>query len=296
MPPLEPKSTPVAEHGDRPATAALTISPPLPRLPRLTQSPSSPALQSLPPMPTPQLPTLLPRPTLLSLDNLHYAASGQVLVRGLTATLGKVPCAVILGPNGSGKTLTLRMSHGLLRPTLGEVRWGGVPVTAPPRGQALVFQHPVLLRRNALGNVRFALAAAGVPRRDRKARAEAALESAHLHHKSRQMAWSLSAGEQQRLALARAMALAPRLLLLDEPTAALDPAATLALEEHLRRIVASGTALILTTHDLAQARRLADEVLFLHQGVLLEQTPAATFFNHPQTGEARAFLQGDLLT
>ena len=233
----------------------------------------------------------------LRLEGVCYAVNGQPLVDGLSFDLPVGGCTVVLGPNGAGKSLTLRLCHGLLAPTAGHVRWLG-PLAAQPAAlrarQAMVFQRPVLLRRSALANVTYALAVRGVPRAERRVRALEALEQTGLAPLAERPARVLSAGEQQRLALARAWALRPEVLWLDEPTASLDPAATRAVEQVMDAIRAAGTTLILTTHDLAQARRFAQHVLFLHRGRLLEASPAEQFFQHPGTQEARAFLRGEL--
>jgi tungstate transport system ATP-binding protein len=159
-----------------------------------------------------------------------------------------------------------------------------------------VFQHPVSLRRTVAANINYVLSIQGKPRRQRPALVCGALEQAGLLNLARRPARLLSGGEQQRLALARAWALKPQVLLLDEPTASLDPAATQMVEVFLEQISKTGTKIIMTTHDLGQARRLADEVLFLHRGRLLEHGPAAAFFSAPQSKEATAFLEGHLLS
>ncbi len=229
----------------------------------------------------------------LALDGVCYDAGGTRLIHGLTFTLAHGPRTVILGPNGAGKSLTLRLCYGLLRPSAGAVRWADP--AAAPRRQAMVFHHPVMLRRSAAANVAYALALKGVPRARRGALAAQALARVGLDHLAGRAARALSAGEQQRLALARAWALEPEVLFLDEPTASLDPAATRAIEEAIDAVHASGAKVIMTTHDLGQARRLADEVLFLHHGRLLEHGPAESFFAAPRSREAAAFLNGDLL-
>jgi tungstate transport system ATP-binding protein len=159
----------------------------------------------------------------------------------------------------------------------------------------MVFQNPVMLRRSALANVVYALAINGVPRAQRVARAEQALARVGLDGIARRPARALSTGEQQRLALARAWALEPEVLFLDEPTASLDPAATRAVEQAIDGVHQSGAKVVMTTHDLGQAHRLADEVLFLHHGRLVESGPAADFFAAPRSREAAAFLEGELL-
>jgi tungstate transport system ATP-binding protein len=159
----------------------------------------------------------------------------------------------------------------------------------------MVFQRPVMLRRSARANMVHALSLAGIEGRERAARADEALDHFGLARLADRPARLLSGGEQQRLAIARAWSLRPQVLFLDEPTSALDPAATGAIEEMIAAIHAEGVKIVMTTHDLGQARRIADEVLFLHHGQLLEHTPAAQFFEQPQTEDARAFVRGELL-
>ena len=228
----------------------------------------------------------------LVLDGVSFAARGNAIIRDVSLELRPRSCTMILGPNGAGKSVLLRLCHGLLRPTAGEVRWSG---PQPEKHQAMVFQRPVMLRRSAAGNIRYALKRAGVGRADRARRALEALQDVGLAALAERPARVLSGGEQQRVALARAWALRPDVLFLDEPTASLDPAATRAIEEIIATIRDSGTKVIMTTHDLGQARRLADDVVFLHRGRLIEHTPAADFFEHPASPEAAAYLRGELL-
>ena len=236
----------------------------------------------------------------LSLSGVSYEAQGQRLIDGLSIVFAAGPRSIVLGPNGAGKSLLLRLCHGLLRPTSGRVAWAGAGDRAKDgaevaRHQAMAFQRPVLLRRSALANVTYPLALRGVPRKRRKERALAALERAGLADLAQRPARVLSGGEQQRLALARAWVLEPQVLFLDEPTANLDPGATRRIEALIDGFHQSGTKIVMTTHDLGQARRLADEVLFLHRGRLVERAPAETFFDRPESREAAAFLKGDLL-
>ncbi|MFN3450247.1 MAG: ATP-binding cassette domain-containing protein [Roseococcus sp.] len=228
----------------------------------------------------------------MTAENLGYRVGSVEALSAVSLRIAAGPPSVIIGPNGAGKSLLLRLLHGLLRPSEGCVTFSAADAA---RRQAMVFQRPVLLRRSVLANVVYPLALAGAPRAGRLARARAALERVGLAALADRPARRLSGGEQQRLALARAEALAPELLFLDEPCANLDPAATRAVEEIVRSLAARGTKIVMTTHDLAQARRLAGEVLFLHRGRLLEQTPAAVFFARPATAEAAAFLRGELL-
>ncbi len=200
--------------------------------------------------------------------------------------------SVVLGPNGAGKSVLLRALHGLLRPTSGTVTWRG-PHGRLPR-QAMVFQRPVMLRRSGLANVRYALAVNGVPDPERSRRAAEALERMGLTAIGDRPARVLSGGEQQRLALARAWSLRPEVLFLDEPTASLDPGAAAEIERAIAAIAAEGTRIVMTTHNLGQARRLADEIVFIHAGRVRERTAADRFFDQPASPEARQFLQGEL--
>ena len=231
----------------------------------------------------------------LRLETVTFERHGQRLLGPLDLTFEGPGRCVILGPNGSGKSLTLRIAHGLIEPTGGRVSWNGETGSRPGGRQAMVFERPVLLRRSAVANIDYALARRGLTREERRRRCESALERTGLAALAKRPARVLSAGEQQRLALARAWVLEPDILFLDEPTAALDPSATRAVETLIDSISAAGTKIVMTTHDLGQARRLADEVLFLHRGEVAERASAASFFDGPSSPEARAFLEGRLL-
>lgn len=235
--------------------------------------------------------TILP----LVVHELCYDIGGKRLLDRVSFHTDRDVRLVVLGPNGAGKSLLLRLCHGLLQPSAGTITWAGAASAPARRSQAIVFQRPVLLRRSAAANIAYVLRLQGMPRRQRRAMVTEALEQAGLLPLAARPARLLSGGEQQRLALARAWALKPQVLFLDEPTASLDPAATRAVEALLDQIHHMGTKIIMTTHDLGQARRLADEVLFLHHGRLVEYAPAAAFFTSPQSKDAAAFLEGRLL-
>lgn len=233
----------------------------------------------------------------LRLEGVGYAIGGQPLLDGVSLRIEPGRRVVLLGPNGAGKSLLLRLCHGLIEPTAGRITSGNLAGVGPEarRRQAMVFQRPVLLRRSAVANLTFALAARGIPWRLRRARATEALARFGLAHLADRPARVLSGGEQQRLTLARAWALEPELLLLDEPTAALDPAGTAQVEAAIAAFHARGVTVVMSTHDLGQARRLADDVAFLSRGRLVETGPAAAFFAAPRTPEVRAFLAGELV-
>ncbi|HEV2042725.1 MAG TPA: ATP-binding cassette domain-containing protein [Casimicrobiaceae bacterium] len=235
-------------------------------------------------------PSLLP----LELDRVVFAVGDRRIIDGVSLLLEAGPRTVIVGPNGAGKSVLLRLCHGLLNPTSGTIRWASLESLGGPRRQAMVFQRPVLLRRTAVANVAYALAIAGVPRAQRILRALDALRRVGLGHLAKHPARVLSGGEQQRLALARAWALSPEVLFLDEPTASLDPGATQEIEKGIAAVHASGTKIVLVTHNLGQARRLGDEILFLHQGRIAERAPADRFFRQPASREAAQFLEGEL--
>ena len=228
----------------------------------------------------------------LRIEGLGYAVGAQRLLALVDLTVHAGRRLVILGPNGAGKSLLLRLCHGLIRPTEGRIAWS-LPERAA-RAQAMVFQRPVMLRRSARANLVHALALARVPRAERAARADAALARFGLVPLADRPARLLSGGEQQRLALARAWALRPEILFLDEPCAQLDPGATRSIEGMIEGLTADGITVVMTTHDLAQARRLAEDVAFLHRGRLLESGAAPAFFAAPRSPEARAFLDGGL--
>lgn len=230
----------------------------------------------------------------LAVRDLRFDAGGRALIKDISFTLRPGARVAILGHNGAGKSLLLRLCHGLLQPSGGEVLWQGAGAEDPRRRQAMVFQRPVMLRRTAWENVDYALKLRQIPAAERRALVEDALRKTKLHRHARRPARTLSFGEQQRLALARAWALRPDVLFLDEPTASLDPAVTRIIEALIRAVYDSGTAIVMATHDLGQARRIADEILFLHRGRLVEHRPADALLDAPESAEARAFVAGEL--
>ena len=199
----------------------------------------------------------------LRLEALVFEARGRRIIDGVSLILEPRVRTVIIGPNGAGKSVLLRLCHGLLRPTSGRIEWNMPELPGGPRRQAMVFQRPVLLRRSALANVKHALAVARVPRGEREPRALDALRKAGLEP-------------------------------LDEPTANLDPGATHEIDRLIAAMHAAGTKIVMDTHNLGQAKRLSDEILFLHQGRLVERASAEQFFKRPASIEAAQFLEGEL--
>jgi tungstate transport system ATP-binding protein len=218
---------------------------------------------------------------------------GKRLLDGIDLALGAHGITIVMGPNGAGKSLLLKVLHGLVAPSRGTVLSGGLPLCeAARRRQAMVFQTPVLLRRSVDANVDFALRSRGGAD---PARRDALLAHVGLAGRGGQSARLLSGGEQQRLALARALATRPEVIFLDEPTASLDPASVMLFEEIVRAAEAAGTKIVFVTHDVAQARRLARDVVFLARGRLREHAPADRFFRAPASAEAAAYLAGRLV-
>ena len=224
-------------------------------------------------------------------DAVAFAAGETCILRDVSLSLDAGPPTVLIGPNGSGKTTLIKLAMGLLAPTEGSIRYAQRDRTA--RRQAIVFQKPVMLRRTVASNVAYALKAAG--RAADSATILKLLDRVGLSPLADRPARRLSGGEQQRLALARALARDPEVLFLDEPTASLDPAATKAVEDIVAGAAAGGVKIVMSTHDLGQARRLAGDIVFLAKGRLIEHAPAERFFAAPATPEARSFVAGDLV-
>ena len=205
------------------------------------------------------------------------------------------PPTVLIGPNGAGKTTLLRLAMGLVEPAGGAGDVGRAPRRAAGRGAPSCSSVRSCCAVAAAANVEYALASAGVARSEWPARVEELFGMVGLTGLAGRPARRLSGGEQQRLALARALARDPQVLFLDEPTASLDPAATKAIEDVIRAVAARGIKVVMATHDLGEARRLAGDIVLMHRGRVIEHTPAAEFFQSPQSQEARRFIAGELL-
>ncbi|RYH06892.1 ATP-binding cassette domain-containing protein [Tropicimonas sp. IMCC6043] len=219
---------------------------------------------------------------------------GRDIIGPLDAELAAEGTTLVIGPNGAGKTTFLRMLHGLERLSGGTLRWQALEREVRRR-QAFVFQSPVMMRRSVLENAAYPLILRGRTRRQAREAAAGWLARIGLAEAAERPAHVLSGGERQKLALARALVTEPDLLILDEPCASLDGRATREIEALLVAARAAGTRVVMSTHDMGQARRLASDVLFLHRGTIREAGPAEAFFEQPQTPEARAFLRGDIV-
>jgi tungstate transport system ATP-binding protein len=226
---------------------------------------------------------------LIGLNDVSVALNDKTVLARVRLRVNAGERVIILGANGAGKSTLLRVAHGLIPCT------EGTRTAIPAAQQAMLFQRPALLRRSAIENVKFALTARQIPAAQLDERANSALDACALSNLRDQFARSLSGGEQQRLALACAWGLHPRLLFADEPTASLDPNAVRAVESLLLALHAQGTALVMTTHSLAQAKRLAQRIIFLHLGTIKDDVPAAQFFAGEQSPEAKVFFEGERL-
>ncbi|WP_417728579.1 ATP-binding cassette domain-containing protein [Roseovarius sp.] len=235
--------------------------------------------------------------SLLEVRDLSFEAGGKRLIQDVSLAIPEGRRTLIMGANGAGKSLLLRLLHGLLPPSSGQILWqGAAPDRAARRAQAMVFQRPVMLRRSVLANLNFALSVHGIRGTRRAAEVERALDMAGLTDLARRPARILSGGEQQRLALARALICKPRLLFLDEPTSSLDPASTQRIEDLINAAHARGVTIVMVTHDLGQARRMGDAVIFLHSGQVAESGPVDQVLCRPRSEAARAWTQGRLYT
>ena len=228
----------------------------------------------------------------IRLDGVCFTPGGRPVLIDIDLEIGADGITVVLGPNGAGKSVLLRTLAGLQSPDGGRIRWNGD--VAPGPGTAMVFQQPILLRASVFANAALGLKPLRLARSELRRRTQGVLDRVGLADRAADSARLLSGGERQRLALARAWAMAPRLLLLDEPTAALDPTATEAVEQIVREMRTEGVRVIMTTHNLGQAMRIADDIVFVAGGRIRERASASRFFSRPESPEARLFIQKEL--
>nr|WP_281493265.1 ABC transporter ATP-binding protein [Yoonia sp. F2084L] len=219
---------------------------------------------------------------------------GVQLIGPINLDLGSQGLTIVLGPNGSGKTSLLRLMHGLERPASGTINWA-CPDNEARSHQAYVFQTPTMMRRSVTDSISYALIVMGVARPTAREKAKEYATRVGLGHLLDCPAGVLSGGEKQKLAMARALIRQPQVLFLDEPCANLDGRATKEIEVILNDVRQQGTRIVMATHDLGQAKRLADDLLFMLNGCVREQGAAESFFADPQTAEAKAFLNGQIV-
>tara|TARA_R110002096_G_scaffold211786_7_gene399172 strand:+ start:79 stop:801 length:723 start_codon:yes stop_codon:yes gene_type:complete len=227
--------------------------------------------------------------------NITYEVSGNKLIKGIDLEVNSGGSTIILGHNGSGKSLLLKLLHGVITPTSGQVTWNKEVPTTNQYWRTFLLQTPSFFKQTVQYNIEFVLSIAGIPVNEYKTRCQQALEICGLENMSHRNTHALSGGELQKLSLARAWVLKPRVVLLDEPTVALDPPSVLGFEKIIHQFKQSNTKVIMTTHDLAQAKRLADEIIFIDKGKLIEQAAAKDFFSGPRTSQAQIFISGELI-
>ena len=230
----------------------------------------------------------------LTLADAAVDRDGKRLLGPLTLTLARPGITCVLGHNGAGKSLFLKLCHGQFPPNNGSVNWDGKSAATTRRDRSFMFQGSPILRRSVAANVEYPLIAHGCPKAERKSRVATALKMSRLEDRATAPAASLSGGERQRMSLARAWVTEPSVIILDEPAASLDPASTKELETLVHDISTSGVKVIIATHDLAQAKRLADEILMFGHGKLLAHEPAEKFFANEHGGEIADYLEGRL--
>ena len=228
----------------------------------------------------------------LTLDQVLVRRRGKAVIGPTNLVLQPDGPTIIIGPNGSGKTTLLRVMHGIERVTSGTVTWQH----NDPSQHAFVFQSPIVLRRSVYENLAYPLRLIKTPKPEIAQSVDHWLERIGLADMRHSPALRLSGGERQKLAIARALIRKPQVLFLDEPCANLDGHATREIEALLQEATAAGTRLVMSTHDMGQARRLAREVVFMLGGKVHDVGDAETLFAHPATKELTAFLRGDIVT
>ncbi|MFK5980438.1 MAG: ATP-binding cassette domain-containing protein [Rhizobiaceae bacterium] len=230
----------------------------------------------------------------LIMKGVCVTKSKKPILNEVTVEIGATGFTIVLGPNGAGKTTLLRTMHGLERTNAGTLQWQGENNQVRKK-QAFVFQTPIVMRRSVVENLAYPLILNGMPKPVAHEQAQTWAKTIGLSKALEQNAGYLSGGEKQKLAIARALISEPEILFLDEPTTNLDGSATREIEEILHKAHVNGTRIIMTTHDIGQARRLATDILFIYRGRLHEFSSATAFFEQSKTPESRAFLNGDIV-
>lgn len=230
----------------------------------------------------------------LVFENTLFQSSGKTLLGPLNLVAEQNGITTILGPNGAGKSLFLELSHGMIKPNAGSVKWDGTDAAKIRRNRGYIFQHRITLRRSVLDNIALPLQAAGWSKKATSRRTQELLELARLTDKATEPASVLSGGEAQRMALARALALNPDTIIMDEPTSSLDPVATESFEDVIKDVTHSGVSIFWATHNLMQAQKFADHVIFIANGKVQEYCTSKQFFSDPTSEAGKTFLKGRL--
>jgi len=228
----------------------------------------------------------------LVLDRVCFASDQKTIIDNASLSINQNGITVLLGYNGAGKSVLLKLMHGILKPDSGRIAWNEQALRDTDRTRhAMVFQKPTLLRRSVAANIDYVLK---IRHRFSKATRQELLSQVGLSVFEKQPARLLSGGEQQRLALAQALACSPTVLFLDEATASLDPASTVIIEQIVQQQAQAGTQVIMITHDIAQAKRLAQHIVFVNQGQVVEHSTASEFFTQPRSTVAQAYIAGKI--
>ena len=226
----------------------------------------------------------------LKIDRVWFKIAGEILLENITLTIEKGSPKILMGANGSGKTLLMRVAHGLLMPTQGNVSWAENYRNFRSVRQTMVFQKPIMLRRTVKENLLFALNNVEKDRIKKEQLVQKALSEVNLAHKADAHAPTLSQGEQQKLAIIRACLLKPEVLFLDEPTSNIDPHYTREIESLIKNISNHGTQIIMATHNIDQAKRLNGEILFMKKGRLIDKRNTSEFFANIKDSHISEFL------
>jgi len=229
----------------------------------------------------------------IKIKNLSISINDRFILNNINCQINNKSITAILGPNGAGKSLLLQTINGLIPVSNGEITYNLRQLDDNIRKQqAMVFQNPTLLRRTVLGNMEFVN---NINKNTNMLDVNYILKKVGLEAYNDKPARLLSGGEKQRLSLARALLIQPKLLLLDEPTANLDPYSLKLIEDLILEENSNGTTIILITHDMSQAKRLASDIIFINKGRVLEQTNSHIFFKEPKTIESKKYLAGEIL-
>jgi len=230
----------------------------------------------------------------LSMKQVSYSTRGAALIHDFNLEINTPGISMILGHNGAGKSLLLKLLHGVISPSSGHIYWNNQTPSIHQYWRTFLLQRPTFFNQSIESNIEFVLRIAGIDKSEHKQRCTQALETCGLSHLSQRNTTSLSGGELQKASLARAWVLKPSVILLDEPTVALDPPSVISFENIIQQFEKSGTKIIMTTHDLAQAKRLAKEIVFIDKGEMIEQSEASSFFVGPASSQAQSFISGKL--
>ncbi|MDI9475417.1 MAG: ATP-binding cassette domain-containing protein [Natronincolaceae bacterium] len=233
----------------------------------------------------------------LQITNLQKYYSGRCVLNIENQRIKKGSFLGIIGPNGAGKSTLVKIIAGLVEAGNGTVSYNGSGLnTAVQQNMTLVFQRPYLLRTTVFNNIAYPLVVRKVKRQEISDRVNSVMESLDIRSLKDQKAWTLSGGETQKVALARAIVINPSLLLLDEPTANIDPGSILVMEENIKKFHEQGNStVIVVTHNLQQGKRLCDDIAFMHKGEIIESGSADDVFNHPKNILTEKFIAGEIL-